>query len=99
MDVLLQVIIIIASILLVLLIFVQNPKGGGLSADFGAAQQIGGVKKTNDFIDKSTWSLAGLIAVCSIVLAIRLAPAQTKVVIDNKVDTSAQNGPADQSNE
>jgi preprotein translocase subunit SecG len=45
------------------LYYVQNPKGGGLSSDFGAAQQIGGVQKTNDFIDKATWSLAGVIMV------------------------------------
>ena len=37
--------ITIASILLILVVYVQNPKGGGLSSDFGAAQQIGGVQK------------------------------------------------------
>ena len=38
---------------------VQNPKGGGLSSTFGGGQQqIGGVQKTTDFLDKSTWVLA-----------------------------------------
>lgn len=39
---------------------VQNPKGGGLSSSFGGGgtQQLGGVKKTGDFLDKSTWVLA-----------------------------------------
>ncbi|GAB5564300.1 MAG: hypothetical protein Wins2KO_13630 [Winogradskyella sp.] len=39
---------------------VQNPKGGGLSSSFGGGgtQQLGGVKKTGDFLDKSTWFLA-----------------------------------------
>ncbi len=39
---------------------VQNPKGGGLSSSFGGggSQQLGGVKKTGDFLDKSTWALA-----------------------------------------
>ncbi len=86
MDALLQIIIIIASILLVLVVFVQNPKGGGLSSDFGAAQQIGGVKKTNDFIEKTTWTLASVIAACSIFLAIRLAPA--KVVAPEPAPTT-----------
>jgi preprotein translocase subunit SecG len=36
---------------------VQNPKGGGLSSTFGNSQQIGGVQKTTDFLDKSTWTL------------------------------------------
>ena len=43
---------------------VQNPKGGGLSSSFGGdTQQIGGVKKTTDFLDKTTWILASLILV------------------------------------
>jgi preprotein translocase subunit SecG len=71
MDILFSSIIILASILLILVVYVQNPKGGGLSSDFGAAQQIGGVQKTNDFIDKATWSLAGVIMVLSIVLTVR----------------------------
>jgi preprotein translocase subunit SecG len=71
MDILFSSIIILASILLILVVYVQNPKGGGLSSDFGAAQQLGGVQKTNDFIDKATWTLAGLIMFCSIVLTLR----------------------------
>lgn len=63
-------IILLASILLVFVVYIQNPKGGGLSSDFGAAQQIGGVQKTNDFIDKATWSLAGIIGVLSVALTI-----------------------------
>ncbi|SHI94232.1 preprotein translocase subunit SecG [Arenibacter nanhaiticus] len=43
---------------------VQNPKGGGLSSSFGASNQVvGGVKKTGDFLDKSTWTLATLLVV------------------------------------
>lgn len=42
---------------------VQNPKGGGLSSTFGSSQMLGGVQKTTDFLDKSTWYLgATLIA-------------------------------------
>ncbi|MFD0863749.1 preprotein translocase subunit SecG [Sungkyunkwania multivorans] len=57
--------IIIVSFLLVLVIMVQNPKGGGLSSSFGGSgsQQIGGVQKTGDFLDKSTWVLATLLIV------------------------------------
>lgn len=71
METLISLIIIIASILLIFVVFIQNPKGGGLSSDFGAAQQIGGVQKTNDFIDKATWSLAAIIMVLSIVITIQ----------------------------
>lgn len=71
METLMSIIIILSSILLIFVVFIQNPKGGGLSSDFGAAQQIGGVQKTNDFIDKATWSLAGIIMVLSIVITIK----------------------------
>ncbi|MBN9293991.1 MAG: preprotein translocase subunit SecG [Flavobacteriia bacterium] len=78
MSTLISILIILASILLVVLVFVQNPKGGGLSSDFGVANQLGGVQKTNDFVDKATWSLAGIIAVCSIVLTVYLTPKVEK---------------------
>ena len=43
---------------------VQNPKGGGLSSSFGGGgQQMGGVQKTSDFLDRSTWILAGLLLI------------------------------------
>jgi len=54
------ILIIITSVLLVLVILVQNPKGGGLSSSFagGAGNQIMGAKKTTDFLEKATWTLA-----------------------------------------
>lgn len=72
-------IIILASVLLIFVVYIQNPKGGGLSTDFGAAHQLGGVQKTNDFIDKATWSLAGIIAVLSIVLTLRTKAPEAPV--------------------
>jgi len=62
------ILIIITSILLVLVILVQNPKGGGLSNSFsgGGGNQIMGAKKTTDFLEKATWTLA--IALISLTL-------------------------------
>lgn len=59
------ILIIVVCLLLVLVIMVQNPKGGGLSSSFGGGgnQIVGGVKKTGDFLDKSTWTLATLLIV------------------------------------
>ena len=59
------VLIIIIAFLLILVIMVQNPKGGGLSSSFGGGgnQVVGGVKKTGDFLDKSTWTLATILIV------------------------------------
>jgi preprotein translocase subunit SecG len=59
------ILIVIVAFLLVVVIMVQNPKGGGLSSSFGGggSQQVGGVKQTSDFLDKSTWALATLLLV------------------------------------
>ena len=59
------ILIIVVCLLLVLVIMVQNPKGGGLSSSFGGGgtQVAGGVKKTGDFLDKSTWTLATILIV------------------------------------
>ena len=67
------VLIVIVAFLLVVVIMVQNPKGGGLSSSFGGggAQQLGGVKKTIDFLDKTTWALA--ISLLALILLSNLA--------------------------
>ena len=53
-----SILILITCALLLLVILVQNPKGGGLSSTFGDDNQFMGVKKTSDFLEKSTWTLA-----------------------------------------
>lgn len=70
MGVFLTILILLASALLVLLVLMQNPKGGGLSTDFGSPHQLGGVKQTNEFIENATWSLAGVVAVLSIIMTL-----------------------------
>lgn len=51
------VITIIVCVLLILVVLIQNPKGGGISANFSSGNKIMGVKRTNDFIEKATWTL------------------------------------------
>jgi preprotein translocase subunit SecG len=89
MDILLSSIIILSSILLILAVYVQNPKGGGINSNFGSPSQLGGVQKSTEFIDKLTWSLAGVIVVASILITIRQpkppkAPKQTPTTEQNK---------------
>ena len=61
------VIIIIACILLMLVVLIQNPKGGGLSSTFGGiSNQILGVKRTTDFLEKATWTLIVAIGLLSL---------------------------------
>ena len=51
--------VILACILQIMIVLVQNSKGGGLAANFTSAGQSMGVRKTADFLEKSTWTLAG----------------------------------------
>ena len=72
--------IIFLSFLLVLVIMVQNPKGGGLSSSFGGgdSQQLGGVKQTGDFLDKSTWFLASALLLLILFSNITLNSGETQ---------------------
>ena len=85
-------VILLASILLVFVVYIQNPKGGGLSSDFGSAQQIGGVQKTNDFIDKTTWGLAAVIGVLSVVLTISTMSDKPEPIVKDKQEQSQGQG-------
>ena len=67
------VLILIVAIALILIVMVQNPKGGGLSSSFGGggAQSLGGVQNTNNFLDRTTWTLA--IAMFALILLANFA--------------------------
>ena len=65
MAILVNVLIILASVLLILIVLVQNSKGGGLASNFSASNQVMGVRKTTDFLEKATWGLAiALVVFC-----------------------------------
>jgi preprotein translocase subunit SecG len=76
MITLITVLIVIAAIALILIVLVQNSKGGGLSSGFSSSNAIMGVRKTTDFLEKATWSLAGFIMVMSIV-CVMIKPKST----------------------
>lgn len=92
------VLITIVSFLLVVVIMVQNPKGGGLSSTLGGSQMLGGVQKTTDFLDKSTWTL-GILLIALIMLSSlsfngTLSDSESKI-IDN-TESAAPATPAAQ---
>jgi len=60
------VIIFIVCAMLILLVLVQNSKGGGLSSSFSSSNQVMGVRRTTDFLEKATWILAIALVVLSI---------------------------------
>jgi len=69
------ILIVIASILLVGVILIQKSKGGGLAANVSGYNSMLGVRKTTDFIEKATWTLAAIICVLSIASAFVTSPS------------------------
>lgn len=65
------VLILIASVLIVLAVLVQSPKSG-MAANFGASNQVMGVRQTADFLEKFTWSMAVAILVLSLVATLAM---------------------------
>ena len=77
-----SILILIICGLLALVVLAQNPKGGGLAAGFTGAQQIGGVQRTADFLEKSTWTLSGALMVLCLVSA-GLQGGGSSIVVDD----------------
>jgi preprotein translocase subunit SecG len=80
-----SIIILVICALLALVVLAQNPKGGGLAAGFTGAQQIGGVQRTADFLEKGTWTLATALMVLCLVSA-GLQDNSENVVIEDELD-------------
>ena len=66
MGTIISILIIIVSILLILVVLIQNSKGGGLASNFASSNQVMGVRKTADFLEKTTWTLAISLLVLSL---------------------------------
>jgi preprotein translocase subunit SecG len=90
-----SILVIIACILQVLIVLVQNQKGGGLAANFTSAGQSMGIRKTADFLEKSTWTLAASILILCVVATASIPRGSTsgrsriEEQIKNTVDPNA----------
>lgn len=95
MYVFIVVLILIVCVLLAIVVLVQNSKGGGLAANFSAPNQIMGVRKTTDFVEKATWILAVVLVVLSIVATASIpnkvsdASLKTNVQVENTLPANA----------
>ncbi|MFA7492675.1 MAG: preprotein translocase subunit SecG [Proteiniphilum sp.] len=69
MYIFITILIVLAAILMIFAVLVQKSKGGGLASGFASSNQIMGVRKTTDFLEKFTWTLAGTIILLSILTA------------------------------
>lgn len=94
MYLLLIVLIVLAAILLSFVVLIQNSKGGGLASNFSSSNQIMGVRKTTDFLEKATWGLAGFIVVLSIITAYTIpasGTAEQSVLLKSATENAATN--------
>ena len=67
--------ILVASVLVILAVLVQNPKSG-MAANFGASNQVMGVRETTNFLEKFTWAMAIAIVVLSLVATLAMDSAK-----------------------
>jgi len=82
-------IILFVCILLILIVLVQNPKGGGLSSNFSSSNQFMGVKRTADFVEKATWGLAGALLILSILATV--VPRNENVQRQSRIQDRLEN--------
>lgn len=84
------VLITIVALLLVIVIMIQNPKGGGLDSSLGGSTSVGGVQNTNKFLDKSTWTLAAALVILILVSSLSFTAdysSDSKILDQNTVVT------------
>ncbi len=86
-------IIIFVAILLILIVLVQNPKGGGLASGFSSSNQIMGVKRTADFIEKATWGLASAMVLLSVIAT--MIPRQNASSAQSRIQNQIENTAVD----
>ncbi|HRK28611.1 MAG TPA: preprotein translocase subunit SecG [Chitinophagales bacterium] len=91
MYVLITILIILICLLIMAVVLIQNPKGGGLGTGFGGgtANIMGGVKQTTDFLEKATWTLAAALIVLSL-LSNAFLPTERPLDTNGK-DTQIEN--------
>ena len=95
MYLLISILTVIAAVILIFIVVIQNSKGGGLAAGFSSSNQVMGVRKTTDFLEKATWSLAGTIVVLSVIasLLIQHKPAENESSIRDEIQNSMTTDP------
>jgi preprotein translocase subunit SecG len=73
------------------IVLIQESKGGGLASNFSSYNQIGGVRKTTDFIEKTTWGLAAAMVVISVLCAYVAPQAVSDTSVMEGIETPAAN--------
>ena len=87
------ILIVIASLLMIGIVLIQESKGGGLASNFSSSNAIMGVRKTTDFVEKATWTLAAVMVLLSVVCAhvAPVSPTETSVMEKAATETQTTN--------
>ena len=85
----LTVLIVIAAILLIAVVLLQNGKGEGLASNFVAGNQTFGVRQTADILEKITWGLVAFILVVSIITSFTTGTNGADMDVTNKIENTA----------
>jgi preprotein translocase subunit SecG len=75
MFIIFTVLIVVTCIFTILIVLVQNSKGGGLASNFSSSNQYMGVRKTGDFLEKATWILGSALILFSLLAGITVPKA------------------------
>jgi len=75
MFIVFTVLIVVTCIFTILIVLVQNSKGGGLASNFSSSNQYMGVRKTADFLEKATWTLGAALIIFSLLAGITVPKA------------------------
>lgn len=79
------ILILVVSVLLGLVVLVQNSKGGGLISNFGSANQMMGVRQTTDFLEKATWTMAIILVVLCLVSSMSIKTGGSGSIQDSQM--------------
>ena len=90
----LVVLIVIASILLTIVVLLQNGKGDSMASNFVAGNQTFGVRQTANMLEKVTWGLVTFILVVSIISSFTMGSKGTQVDITDQISNTATEQPA-----
>lgn len=91
----LVILILVVSVLLGLVVLVQNSKGGGLISNFGGANQMMGVRQTTDFLEKATWTMAIILVVLCLMSSMSIKTSRSGNLQDSQMREQIElNAPA-----
>jgi preprotein translocase subunit SecG len=94
MATIISILIVLVCLLLILVVLVQNSKGGGLASSFSSSNQVMGVRKTADFLEKATWTLAIALLALSLISTAYTKPSQGETNSSSVSTTRKMSGDA-----